>query len=366
MNTSRLGSTFRRTSIAGIAALLIGLPAYGQATNPAAPPARTDEQLIADLQDAERSLGPVLGNATQLSDAAARQKIAPQAVPLIKRILADLEGISAVPEASKQQAEIQFLPLLSVLGDQSATDELAKMCASTDPEVSLRGQCAQVFAHWFLAGKDAAAQTPVVDELEKLDKAHPDSDELTQYTYLFSQQAATPALKDRLATISGTMTSPAAAQIKQMTAAEAKLTALENKPLVVSGPQASGAAFSTADWKGKVILVDFWATWCGPCREELPRVKKIYGDYHAKGLEVLGVSNDFDAGQLKDFTATNQMPWPELYDAGAAGAHQWNPITTGYGIFGIPTMFLIDKKGVLRTTKARESMETLIPTLLAE
>ena len=149
-------------------------------------------------------------------------------------------------------------------------------------------------------------------------------------------------------------------------AADQKLKSFENKPLAIAGKQVDGKDFTTADWKGKVILVDFWATWCGPYVEELPRVKKIYADYHDKGLEILGVSNDTDVQALKDFVVKDQMPWPQLFDGAAASQQQWNPITLGFGINGIPTMFLIDKKGVLRTVEARENMEDLIPKLLAE
>jgi hypothetical protein len=74
-----------------------------------------------------------------------------------------------------------------------------------------------------------------------------------------------------------------------------------------------------------------------------------------------------DAAALKDFVAKDdKMPWPQLFDATAAGQQQWNPITTGFGINGIPTMFLIDKKGVLRTVDARDNMDDMIPKLLAE
>jgi peroxiredoxin len=113
--------------------------------------------------------------------------------------------------------------------------------------------------------------------------------------------------------------------------------------------------------------VDFWATWCGPCREELPRVKKAYADFHDKGLEVLGVSNDYKADDLTKFVAADPaMPWPQLFDPAAAAQHKWHPITEGFGINGIPMMFLIDKKGVLRTVEARENFEEEIPKLLAE
>ena len=123
----------------------------------------------------------------------------------------------------------------------------------------------------------------------------------------------------------------------------------------------------TKDWKGKVILVDFWATWCGPCIAELPKVKKIYKDYHDKGLEILGVSCDSEAGELKGFIAKNpDMPWPQLFDAQQNPKLNWHPLAKEYGINGIPTMFLIDKKGVVRTVEARQEFEELIPKMLQE
>jgi peroxiredoxin len=99
----------------------------------------------------------------------------------------------------------------------------------------------------------------------------------------------------------------------------------------------------------------------------LPRVKKEYIEQHAKGLEILGVSCDRDAEALTAFLAKNKdMPWPQLFDAKQNPKIEWHPIAREWGINGIPTMFLIDKKGVLRTVTARENMEEMIPKLLAE
>ncbi|HUB24565.1 MAG TPA: TlpA disulfide reductase family protein [Tepidisphaeraceae bacterium] len=362
---SRTQTTWRIGAIAAaLSAAFIARPLAAQTA--ATQPAMSDEQLMNDVRQLIQQLGPIIGSASRLSDPAIRQSVAPQGIPLLKHIVADIDQISAIPAPAKTQIELQYLPLLSVLGDHDATNTMSSLASSTDPTTAMEGQSAQLFAQWLLAGKDADAQTKVADQIEPLDKAHPESNELTQYTYLFSRNAATPELHDRLAAMVEGMKSPAAGEIKQMNDAAAKLASLENKPLVVSGTLVTGTPFSTSAWKGKVVLVDFWATWCGPCREELPRVKKIYGDYHAKGLEVLGVSNDYSAATLTDFTVQNEMPWPELLDVDAASQQKWNPITLGYGIYGIPTMFLIDKNGVLRTTDARDNMETMIPQLLAE
>ncbi|MFT3788541.1 MAG: TlpA disulfide reductase family protein [Tepidisphaeraceae bacterium] len=95
-------------------------------------------------------------------------------------------------------------------------------------------------------------------------------------------------------------------------------------------------------------------------------MKAVYDQYHDKGLEVLGVDNDYEAETVIKFTAREGLPWPQLFDAAAAEKGAWNPTTTSFGINGIPTMFLIDKKGVCRSVTARHDFEKLIPQLLAE
>src|SRR5262249_22192928 len=73
-------------------------------------------------------------------------------------------------------------------------------------------------------------------------------------------------------------------------------------------------SLSIANYKGKVVLLDFWATWCGPCRAELPNVLKTYEAHHKDGFEIIGISLDKDRDALTKFIAEKNMAWPQYFD----------------------------------------------------
>lgn len=104
-------------------------------------------------------------------------------------------------------------------------------------------------------------------------------------------------------------------------------------------PASGGAPVTLASFKGKVVVLDFWATWCPPCREEIPGFIKLYNDYKAKGVVVVGVSVDRGgAGLVKEFMAKNGINYPSLMaDAAVQQAYG--------GIRSIPTTFVIDRNG---------------------
>ena len=119
--------------------------------------------------------------------------------------------------------------------------------------------------------------------------------------------------------------------------------------------------------KGKVVVVDFWATWCGPCVAELPAMKKLYEKFHGQGVEFLGVSLDQPKEQggldaLKKFVKEQEIRWPQYYQ----GKGWESDFSRSWGINSIPTMFLVDQDGKLVSVEARGKLAKLIPELLAK
>jgi peroxiredoxin len=147
-------------------------------------------------------------------------------------------------------------------------------------------------------------------------------------------------------------------------AAKGKLKNMEalGQPVKISFEAVDGRKVDTAKLKGKVVLIDFWATWCGPCVAELPNVKKTYAKYHKKGFEIVGISLDSNKEKLTNFIEDNDMPWPQQSD----GKGWKNRYAVEFGIQSIPAMWLIDKEGNLVDMKARTDLEAKVEKLLGE
>ena len=123
-----------------------------------------------------------------------------------------------------------------------------------------------------------------------------------------------------------------------------------------------GSTFRLADYRGKkAVLIDFWATWCPPCIDEIPTIKSIAETYRDQGLEVVGVSLDREEKALRDFVKEEKLNYVQVFDEEKSDA-----IAKSYGVWGIPSVFLVDKNGVLNAMKLRgDRTEVAVKALLA-
>ncbi len=125
----------------------------------------------------------------------------------------------------------------------------------------------------------------------------------------------------------------------------------------------AGKPLSTANYKGSVVLIDFWATWCGPCVGELPNVLKTYEKHHPKGLEIIGISLDQDEKKLQKFITDRKMPWQQYFD----GKGWENKLAARYGIQSIPSTFLLDREGKIIGKDLRgQALDEAVATAVAK
>ena len=142
---------------------------------------------------------------------------------------------------------------------------------------------------------------------------------------------------------------------------KAQLTDIGKAAPGFSLPDADGRDIALSSFKGKFVLVDFWASWCGPCRRENPNYLKAWQRFHPKGFDILGVSLDNSRDKWLDAVKKDQLPWTQLADLNG-----WqNQAATLYGIRGIPMNYLLDQEGKIIAKGLRgEELERQLTTLM--
>lgn len=161
------------------------------------------------------------------------------------------------------------------------------------------------------------------------------------------------AISEKLKTIEKNMKNPAVAE---------KLNSLKLAP-DFSAKSPNGTTISLKESLGKVTIIDFWASWCGPCRKENPNVVALYNEFHSKGLNIIGVSLDDEATKWKDAIAKDKLTWNQV--SNLKGFE--DPIATLYDVQQIPTTFVLDSKGNIVAKDLRgDELKAKVQELLAQ
>jgi len=145
--------------------------------------------------------------------------------------------------------------------------------------------------------------------------------------------------------------------------AEAQLPNISDHRVAIKLPTAEGDSLTLASLKGKVVLLDFWASWCGPCRVANRNLVKLYGKYKPKGFEIFSVSLDEDKKDWQKAIAKDKITWLQVIDP-----RGWNAQTAiNWNIFQLPTTYLINKQGdVVSIDLEGKKLEEHVKKLLEE
>jgi thiol-disulfide isomerase/thioredoxin len=333
----------------------------------AAPP-RTPEEIQKDIFETRNQLHDVMPSDDLLYDADQRAKLGPKVVPLMRKFFDLLTEIGvALPQAKAQAQSVQegLRAMLALLDEKQAQDQLSRLTVSKDQTESNNARGWSLAIRWVKAKKDSPTQERQAKEFAELARSQPDNPAFADIASFMVGAAASPGLAEQLEqVVVKDLTSDLAKETGQRMAANRKIKALLNQPLTIEAVTMDGTKFSTGAWKGKVVLVDFWATWCAPCVAEMPKLKKVYAEMHPRGLEIVGIPLDNDADKLRAFLNKNpEMTWPQLFEPTNSAT---NPLAEQYGVQQIPTMFLIDRKGVVRSISAHENYAELVAKALEE
>jgi thiol-disulfide isomerase/thioredoxin len=281
------------------------------------------------------------------------------------KILAQVKPADPLHDPAAKM-KLESLMMLGRFGDEKAAAEMATYAATltNSPSRDLAKEAQRLVlvseAQQILSSGDAKAAGGLVEKMTAMLAADPDDMQTAglamQLAGAFEQMPDGEAVAASAYRGFGpAMSKSSNEQIRKMGdsfAGTLRRLSLPGHPMEINGTLLDGKAFDQKTLAGKVVLVDFWATWCGPCVAEIPNVLEQYEKYHKDGFEVVGISLDQDREALEKFVGEQKLPWPILFEESKGDGWQ-HPLATFYGISGIPTVILIGRDGNVITLNAR-------------
>jgi thiol-disulfide isomerase/thioredoxin len=272
--------------------------------------------------------------------------------------------------------KLASLSNLSRLGDEGAGEALSTFAAelATSPvkSLALEGKRMKIVAdaQGMFSSGDFSAAKGLVEKTAELLASDPDDGQTAglamQLASALEQTGDNEVAALAIKTFGPLFAKSGNDKIRELAAGlEGKLRLLElpGKPMEISGTLLDGTAFDQKKLAGQVVLVDFWATWCGPCIAEIPNMTAAYEKYHDKGFEVVGISLDEERADVEKFVTDKKLPWPILF----AGKGWQDPVAQFYGISGIPQLVLIGRDGNVITTDVRgEKLEERLAEIFGD
>lgn len=361
--------SFAAQPVAGPAEASEGLP-------PVPPcPDGTPEELMAFVQQLQQPQGRPKSREEMMEYFS---KVAAVSLQASNKILAQSQPGDETAVAGSRM-KLESLMMLSQLGNEQAEGDLVAYAAtlvdSPSPELANEARRISLLVaarRVMNTGGEGGAE--LLQSIKGMLEANPDDAQTAQLAMQVASAfenmpGGADLAKEAYAMLATTLAKSSDPRIQQMAAkfdGVMRRLDLPGNTIEITGTLLDGTPFDQASLEGQVVLVDFWATWCGPCIAELPNVLEQYEKYHARGFEVVGISLDEDKKALVDFVNKRKIPWPVLFEQSEGSG--WNhPMATKYGISGIPTVILVGRDGRVVSLDVRgEKLGQALDKLFAE
>jgi thiol-disulfide isomerase/thioredoxin len=275
-----------------------------------------------------------------------------------------LEAQSDEEAINRAQMSLEALTIIGQLGKYDTTaqsdkllDELASAARPAVTESLVQLRFFSKFRQWdqLTETQRKAAFARLVSDVSKAGLSLNQARMVVQITNSINDsdgKLVAPAIAE-LAQVARQSKEPEVRRMSAQFEGTARRLDLPGNPIEISGTTLDGSQLDWSSYRGKVVLVDFFASWCGPCRAEVPNVLANFRAYHDKGFEVIGVNLDTEPALAEQYRSQTGFKFPTVFST-QKGAMGWdNPIARKYGIAAIPRVMLVDKEGKVVSTSAR-------------